>query len=125
MHAHTSLLAHTHTDMHTHTITLTHNHTHTEEVLPDDLRPQIVEHMITVHQSVRTFSTKFQVRVTSSCVFVYVPLFPAPAVSHLQFYQLPCLVIPLFARAYLAHISHCAHPFHTHLHRRSCVATTT
>uniref|UniRef100_A0A6S8LSH1 AAA+ ATPase domain-containing protein n=1 Tax=Dunaliella tertiolecta TaxID=3047 RepID=A0A6S8LSH1_DUNTE len=31
-----------------------------EEVLPEDLRPQIVEHMITVHQSVRTFSARFQ-----------------------------------------------------------------
>lgn len=33
-----------------------------EEALPEDLRPEIVEHMITVHQSVRTFSARFQVR---------------------------------------------------------------
>eukprot|EP00983_Pelagomonas_calceolata_P097727 1158274-Pelagomonas_calceolata.AAC.44 len=37
-----------------------------EEVLPEDLRPQIVEHMITVHQSVRTFSARFQVGVGAS-----------------------------------------------------------
>nr|Q9SMH3.1 RecName: Full=Dynein-1-alpha heavy chain, flagellar inner arm I1 complex; AltName: Full=1-alpha DHC; AltName: Full=Dynein-1, subspecies f [Chlamydomonas reinhardtii]CAB56598.1 1-alpha dynein heavy chain [Chlamydomonas reinhardtii] len=30
-----------------------------EEALPEALRPQIVEHMVTVHQSVRTFSTRF------------------------------------------------------------------
>lgn len=30
-----------------------------EEVLPEKLRPQIVEHMVTVHQSVRTFSARF------------------------------------------------------------------
>ncbi len=33
-----------------------------EEVLPEALRPKIVEHMVTVHQSVRTFSARFQVR---------------------------------------------------------------
>lgn len=32
-----------------------------EEQLPEALRPQIVEHMVTVHQSVRTFSTRFLV----------------------------------------------------------------
>jgi dynein heavy chain len=37
-----------------------------EEKLPESLRPQIVEHMITVHQSVRTFSARFQVR---TCVY--------------------------------------------------------
>lgn len=30
-----------------------------EEQLPEKLRPQIVEHMVTVHQSVRTFSARF------------------------------------------------------------------
>ncbi|GLI59150.1 hypothetical protein VaNZ11_000978 [Volvox africanus] len=30
-----------------------------EEQLPEALRPQIVEHMVTVHQSVRTFSARF------------------------------------------------------------------
>ena len=30
-----------------------------EEDLPEKLRPQIVEHMVTVHQSVRQFSTRF------------------------------------------------------------------
>jgi dynein heavy chain len=33
-----------------------------EEALPDALRPQIVEHMVLVHQSVRNFSTQFLVR---------------------------------------------------------------
>jgi dynein heavy chain, axonemal len=31
------------------------------EELPADLRPGIVEHMVMVHQSVRTFSQRFQV----------------------------------------------------------------
>ncbi|KXZ49756.1 DHC2 protein [Gonium pectorale] len=30
-----------------------------DEALPETLRPQIVEHMVLVHQSVRTFSTRF------------------------------------------------------------------
>ena len=43
-----------------------------DEVLPEDLRPQIVEHMITVHQSVRTFSVRFQVSHASVRVWVWV-----------------------------------------------------
>ena len=30
-----------------------------DEMLPEALREQIVEHMVTVHQSVRTFSQRF------------------------------------------------------------------